>query len=82
MGTQGVVEALNVCKHVSLCFGAGGIVLEVDQLTLETAKEIFSHGIVVGITPAGHALADAVDSQTLAVGFGGVEPFPKKRTEK
>ena len=33
MGTQGV-EALDVGKHISLSLGAGGIVFQMDQLTV------------------------------------------------
>ena len=72
MWTQGVVEALDVCKYVGLGHGTGGVAREVDQLTFQAAEEIFGHGVVVGVAPAGHALADAVGLQTLTVGLGCV----------
>lgn len=72
MGTHRVVEGLQVGKYVGLSLAAGVVMLEMDQLTFEAAEEIFGHGVVVGIAPAGHALADAAGLQTLAVGSGGV----------
>ena len=72
MRTYGVVKALNVGKYIILSRGAGRIVRQVDQLTLEAGEEIFGHGIVVRIAPAGHALSDAIGVQALTVGPGGV----------
>ena len=69
MGTQGIVEALNVGKYVSLRQGTSGVVLEMDQLTFEATEEIFGHGVIIGIAPAGHALSDAVGFQALPVSF-------------
>ena len=59
-------------KYVGLRLNVGEVLLEMDQLTFETAEEIFGHGVVVGIAPAGHALADTVGIQTLTEGPGGV----------
>ena len=67
MGTQGVVEALNVGEYVSLRQGTSGVMLEVDQLTFEATEEIFGHGVIVGIAPTG--LSDAVGLQALLVSF-------------
>ena len=43
-----------------------------DAFTFEAAEEVFSHGVVVGIAPAGHALCDAEANETLAVGVGRI----------
>lgn len=72
VGTDGVVEGFQVSEHLGLRHGAGGVLLEMDEFAFETAEEIFGDGVVIGIAPAGHALADAVGVQTLPVGSGGV----------
>lgn len=46
--------------------------LEMDQLGLETAEEIFCYGVVVRIAFAGHTLLDAVGLQALLEGKCGV----------
>ena len=71
-GDASIIEALDVGKHVGLRLGAGGVMREMDQLTFKAAEEIFGHGVVVGITPAGHALTDAISLQALPVGSGRV----------
>ena len=43
-----------------------------DQLALETAEEIFCHGVVVGIALAGHALPDSIERQPFPEGERGV----------
>ena len=52
------------------------ILFEVDQLAFETAEEVFCHGVVVRITPARHALADAIGLQAFAVGPGRILHAP------
>ena len=52
-------------KYVGLRLNVGEVLLEMDQLTFETAEEIFGHGVVVGIAPAGHALADTAGLRTV-----------------
>ena len=43
-----------------------------DQLTLETAEEVFGNGVVIGVHSAGHTLAEMKVEQTLTVSVGGV----------
>lgn len=63
MRPDGVVEGLQIGEHISLSAGPGGVVVEVNQLALEAAEEIFRHGVVVGIALAGHALPDPIGIQ-------------------
>lgn len=76
MWPDGVVEGLYVGEYIRLGAGSGGIVLEVDQLTLEAAEEIFCHGVVVGLALAGHALPDSIGLQPLSEGDRGVLDAP------
>ena len=43
-----------------------------DQLTLETAEEVFGYGVVMGIAFAGHTLQNAEVGVTLTVSTSGV----------
>ena len=43
-----------------------------DQLTLETAEEVFGNGVIVGVCSAGHTLADAIGIQPFPVGLGRI----------
>ena len=43
-----------------------------DALTLETAEEVFGNGVIVGVSSAGHALADAIGIQPFPVGLGRI----------
>ena len=43
-----------------------------DAFTFEAAEEVFSNSVVVGVTLAGHTLADTKIRQMQAVGVGGV----------
>lgn len=72
MRTDSVVEGLQIGKHIVLSRCSRRVLLDMDQLAFETAEEIFGHGVVVGVTPAGHALADAVRLQPFPVGPGGI----------
>ena len=47
-----------------------------DQLTLETAEEVFGNGVIVGVSFAGHALADAIGIQPFPVGLGRILHAP------
>lgn len=76
MGTDGVVESLYVGKYVCLGAGLCGVVLEVDQLTLEAAEEIFCHGVIAGGALAGHALPDSIGLLLLPEGGCGVLDAP------
>ena len=76
MGADGVVKGFEIGKDIVLCSCPCRIVLEVDQLTLEAAEEVFRNGVVIGIAAAGHALPDAVGIQTLPVGPGGILDTP------
>ena len=60
MGTDGVVEGFEISKHIVLCCSPCGVVLEVDQLTLEAAEEVLRNGVVIRVAAAGHALPDTV----------------------
>ena len=62
----GIVERLQIGKHIALRRRPGGILPQVNPLTLKTAEEVFGNGVIVGITSAGHALADTI----------GHQPFP------
>ena len=76
MWPDGIVECLYVSEDIRLGAGPGGIVLEVDQLALEAAEEIFCHGVVVGIALAGHALLDSIGLQPLPEGDRSVLDAP------
>ena len=76
MWPDGIVECLYVGEYIRLGAGSGGIVLEMDQLTLEAAEEIFCHGVVVGLALAGHALPDSIGLQPLSEGHCGVLDAP------
>lgn len=76
VGTERVVEALNVAEDVRLGLSAGSVALEMDELTLETAEEILSHSIVVRIALAGHALVDVGDGESAPIGVGGILGAP------
>lgn len=47
-----------------------------DQLALETAEEIFYHGVVAGIALAGHALPNSIGLKALPEGPRGVLDAP------
>ena len=76
MGADGVVEGFEISKHIVLCCSPCGVVLEVDQLTLEAAEEVLRNGVVIGIAAAGHTLPDAIGFQALPVGLGGILDTP------
>ena len=76
MGADGVVEGFEISKHIVLCCSPCGVVLEVDQLTLEAAEEVLRNGVFIGVAAAGHALPDAVGFQTLPVAPGGILDTP------
>ena len=76
MRTNGVVKGFEVGKYIVLCCSPCGVVLEVDQFTLEAAEEVLRNGVVIGVTAAGHALPDAVGFQTLPVDPGGILDTP------
>ena len=76
MGADGVVEGFEISKHIVLCCSPCGVVLEVDQFTLEAAEEVLRNSVVIGVTAAGHALPDAVGFQTLPVAPGGILDTP------
>ena len=59
-GTHRVEECLQVGKYIGLCLDAGMVMLEMDQVTFEAAEEIFSHGVVIGIAPAGGSIPNSV----------------------
>ena len=56
MGADGIVKGFEIGKDVVLCCSPCGVVLEVDQFTLEAAEEVLRNGVVIGVTAAGHAL--------------------------
>ena len=72
MRTQGIIKSLNIGKYVGLGHGTSGIVGQVNQLTFEATEEIFGHGVVIRVSPVGHALSNAVRIQAFTEGFGGV----------
>ena len=72
MGADGVVKGFEIGKDIVLCSYPCRIMLEVDQLTLEAAEEIFRHGIVVGIAFAGYTLLDLIDLRLLVECFGSI----------
>ena len=76
MGADGVVEGFEIIKHIVLCCSPCGVVLEVDQFTLEAAEEVLRNGVVIRIAAAGHTLPDAVGFQALPVGPGGILDAP------
>ena len=53
MGTDGVVEGFEISKHIVQCCSPCGVVLEVDQLTLEAAEEVLRNGVVIRVAAAG-----------------------------
>ena len=55
-----IVEGLNVSENSSLSSVPGGKPMEMNHLTLEAAKEVFSDSIVVGIPFTGHTLTNGI----------------------
>ena len=47
-----------------------------DQFALETAEEIFCHGVVVVIALVGHALPDSIGLQAFPKGDRGILDAP------
>ena len=76
MWTYRVVEGLQIGEYVCLGAGPCGVVVEMDQLALEAAEEIFCHGVVVRIALAGHALPDSIALQPSLEGSRGVLDTP------
>ena len=72
----GIVERLQIGKHIALRRGPGGILPQVNPLTLKTAEEVFGNGVIVGITSAGHALADTIGHQPFPTGPGRILHTP------
>ena len=44
-----------------------GLLPQVNPPTLKTAEEVFGNGVIVGITSAGHALADTIGHQPFLI---------------
>ncbi len=63
MPALGVVKALQVAEDASLGLLAGLIVGVFDLLSFEGGEETFHYGVVVAVTLARHALANAVGFQ-------------------
>ena len=76
MGADGVVKGFEIGKDIVLCSCPCRIVLEVDQLTLEAAEEVFRNGVVIRVAAAGHALPDTIGFQAFPVGPGGILDTP------
>ena len=76
MWADRVIEGLRVGKYIGLCTGPDGILFEMDRLALETAEEIFCHGVVAGIALAGHALPNSIGLKALPEGPRGVLDAP------
>ena len=53
-----------------------GLLPQVNPLTLKTAEEVFGNGVIVGITSAGHALADTIGHQPFQIGPGRILHTP------
>ena len=69
---KGVVESLPINKDVVLRGGSGRGMPEMNAFTFETAEEVFSNGVVIGITFAGHTLTNAMGLQTVTIGPGSI----------
>ena len=76
MGADGVVEGFEISKHIVLCCSPCGVVLEVDQFTLEAAEEVLRNSVVIRVAAAGHALPDTIGFQALPVDPGGILDTP------
>ena len=76
MRSDRVVEGLHVGEYISLSTGSGRVVLEVDQLALEAAEEIFCHGVVVRSALAEHTLLDSIGLQPILESGCGVLDAP------
>lgn len=60
MGSEGVVEGLNICEDGDMGSAVGREPVEVNHFTLEAAKEVLGNRVVVGGPFAGHALPNAI----------------------
>ena len=53
-----IIEAFNVAKTGKFSLFASKEMVKMKALTFQTTEEIFSNGIIIGITPARHRLSD------------------------
>ena len=70
--SKGVVEGFNVSEDSGLSSTPGRKPLEIDHFILETAEEVFSNRVVIGIPFSEHALANAMPAKNLTVSQGSV----------
>ncbi len=67
-----IIEHLDVVEDVLSRFVSRGVVLMIDQLTLECAKETFHAGVIPAVTFATHAGNEAVLSQAALIARRGI----------
>ena len=72
MRAEGIVEGFQIEEDVVAGGSSGRIQFQMDEFTLQTAEEIFSNGVIIGIASTGHALADTMGRQAVTKGFGGI----------
>ena len=51
--TNSVVESFNISKDIVLCLLPGAVVVQMNQLTFQTAEEVLRDSVVVGIALSG-----------------------------
>jgi len=72
VGSEGIIEGLNVSEDSGVSGAPGGKPLQMNHFTLEATEEIFSDSIVIGVTLAGHALANLKLGKCLPEGQGSI----------
>lgn len=71
-----VVKSFDAGNNSGLRFNSGTETAQMNQFAFETAEEILSHGVVIKVTFAGHALAEMELSQTFTVVRGSILDAP------
>ena len=70
--TNSVVESFNISKDIVLCLLPGAVVVQMNQLTFQTAEEVLRDSVVVGIALSGHTLLNSQLFQTEAKSSGSI----------
>src|SRR5512134_946262 len=72
MAALPIIETHNIGKDVGLGFLAGLVILEMDMLAFEGAKETLHRSIVIAVASAAHADLDLLVDEKLLVRIAGI----------
>ena len=67
MRPYGVVKRFDIRENIGLRDRFCRVVLVMHQLAFEAGEKVFSNGVVVGVSLAGHALPDSQRMETFQV---------------